>query len=267
MGIPSAVPPPHHVIRLSPAAWALALSAAASGLPDDGDHSAGGRAAHVPSELDPAAVQDGWAELGREGVADGSGLVSRWREPLQEVLAPVTLLRLSAAYNGVGANSDLSITADRGVCVHRRSALEPDSDGGLRTTGHEPSLEVALFSAGSAWGAISRVLPPLDELRADAAQAGPVHGDSILQLPLTPSEAAGLGPEEAILSAAMTTRAGEGRQVWAGHWSVCGGRLYSVRTAGGALLLTPQRAGHVAREITFALAGAYQFIAGAAASA
>lgn len=261
------MPPPHHVIRLSPAAWAIALSAAASGLPDSGDPPAGDRAAHVLGELDPAAVQDGWAELRREGVADRSGLVPRWRKPLQEVLAPVTLLRLSAAYNGVGANSDLTITADRGVCVHRRSALEPDSDGGHRTIGHEPSLEVALFDAGSVWGAISRVLPPLDVLRADAAQARTVHGDNPLQLPLTPSEAAGLGPEEAILSAAMTTRAGGNRQIWAGRWSVCSGTLYSVRTADGALLLTPQRAGHVAREITFALAGAYQFIAGAAASA
>lgn len=259
------MPPPHHVIRLSPSAWALALSAAASGLPESGDPPVGGRAARILSELDHAAVQDGWTELHREGVADGSGLAGRWREALQEVLAPVTLLRLSAAYNGIGANSDLTITAGRGVCVHRRSTLETDPDGGLRTTGHEPSLEIALFDAGSAWGAIRRVLPPLKKLRADAAQAGTVHADNALQLPLTPAEAAGLAPEEVILSAAMTTRAGDTRQVWAGRWSVCGGTLYSVRTADGALLLTPQRAGHVAREITFALAGAYQFISGAAA--
>lgn len=249
------MPPPSHVIRLSPAAWALALSSVSSTQPG---HTA---------ELGRPAREAAWVELNRLGVAAGTELTSQWREPLREVLTPVTLLRLSAAYNGVGANTDFTITADRGVCVHRRSTIETDDDGGIRTTGHEPSLEVALFDTEHIWGAVSRVLPPLAELRADAVHARTHSGDNVVHMPLTPSEAAAVVPEEAILSAAMTTRSGESRQVWAGRWSVSQGTLYSVRTTDGALLLTPQRAGHVAREIVFALAGAYEFLAGAAASA
>lgn len=203
----------------------------------------------------------------RLGVASGDDLASPWRSALKDVPAPAILLRLSTAYNGVGANSDFTVAGHHGVCVHRRSTIETVDDGGLRTTGYEPSLEVALFDTEHIWGAISRVLPPLAELRTDAAQARPAAGDNVIQMPLTPSEAAAVVPEEAILSAAMTTRAGEDRQVWAGRWSVSRGTLYSVRTTDGALLLTPQRAGQVAREVTFAIAGAYEFLAGAPASA
>ncbi|GAB3546930.1 hypothetical protein GCM10027404_08050 [Arthrobacter tumbae] len=211
--------------------------------------------------------EDGWAELNTLGVASGTALTPRWHAALQEFLSPVILLRLSAAYNGVGANSDLTLTADRGVCVHRRSTIETDDAGSIRAGDHEPSLEVALFDAEYIWGAISRVLPPLTELRADAVHARTGSGDTVVHMPLTPPEAAAVVPEEAILSAAMTTRAGQSRQVWAGRWSVSEGTLYSVRTTDGALLLTPQRPGYVAREITFALAGAYEFVAGATASA
>ncbi|WP_299168331.1 hypothetical protein [uncultured Arthrobacter sp.] len=251
----SSVPPPSHVIRVSPAAWALALSSVSGIQPGHTD------------ELDGPVREAAWAELNRLGVAAGTELTPRWCEPLREVLSPVTLLRLSAAYNGVGANTDFTITGNRGVCVHRRSTIETDDDGGIRTTGHEPSLEVALFDTEHIWGAVSRVLPPLAELRADAVLARTDAGDNVVHMPLTPSEAAAVVPEEAILSAAMTTRSGESRQVWAGRWSVSQGTLYSVRTTDGALLLTPQRAGHVAREIVFALAGSYEFLAGAAASA
>lgn len=255
MGNLSTVPPPSHVVRLSPAAWSLALSSASTA-----------QSGHTDPSSAPAP-DAGWAELNSLGLATGTELSSRWHTALQEFLSPAILLRLSAAYNSVGANSDLTLTADRGVCVHRRSTVETDNDGSIRARGHEPSLEVALFDAENIWGAISRVLPPLPELRADAVHARTDSGDTVVHMPLTPSEAAAVVPEEAILSAAMTTRAGQSRQVWAGRWSVSESTLYSVRTTDGALLLTPQRAGHVAREITFALAGAYEFVAGAAASA
>ena len=255
MGNITTVPPPSHVVRVSPAAWALALNSASAAQP-------GHRV-----DLSTPAPENGWAELNSLGVATGTELTPRWHAALQEFLSPVILLRLSAAYNGVGANSDLTITADRGVCVHRRSTIETDDAGGIRTTGHEPSLEVALFDVEHMWGAVTRVLPPLAQLRADAVHARADSGDNIVTMPLTPSEVSAVVPEEAILSAALTTRAGESRQVWAGRWSVSEGTLYSVRTTDGALLLTPKRAGHVAREITFALAGAYEFIAGASASA
>ena len=261
------MPSPSHIIRVSPTAWALALNAASAGRLDHTEDPPSARAAGILNDLDTSAIENGWAELHRLGVAAGSELTPPWREPLQELLAPVTLLRLSAAYNGVGANSDFTVTGDRGVCVHRRSTIETDDDGGIRTTGHEPSLEIALFNVEHIWGAISRVLPPLAEFRADAVHARTDGGDNVLHMPLTPLEAAAVVPEEAILSAAMTTHAGESRQVWAGRWSVSEDTLYSVRTTDGALLLTPQSAGHVAREITFALAGAYQFVAGATASA
>lgn len=267
MGKLSTVPSPSHIIRVSPTAWALALQAAAVGHHDHTEDLPGARATRILDDLSTSEREHGWAELCLLGVASGTELTPQWRGPLQALLAPVTLLRLSAAYNGVGANSDFMITGDSGVCVHRRSTIETDDDGGIHTTGHEPSLEVALFDAEHVWGAVSRVLPPCAELRADAVRARGDEGDNVLQMPLTPSEAAAVVPEDAILSAAMTTRAGESRQVWAGRWSVSNGTLYSVRTTDGALLLTPQRAGHVAREITFALAGAYEFVAGAAASA
>ncbi|WP_323960324.1 hypothetical protein GC088_02425 [Arthrobacter sp. JZ12] len=166
----------------------------------------------------------------------------------------------------MGCNSDFSIAGGQGIAVLRRSTIEPDGDGGFRTISHEPALEIALFDVAHIWGAIAPVLPPLDELRQDAANHSGTAEAGIVRIPLTPAEAAAV-PEEAILAASMTTRSGESRQVWAGRWSVSRGTLYSVRTADGAAILTPQNPGHVAREITFALAGAYEFAAGGSLSA
>ena len=127
-------------------------------------------------------------------------------------------------------------------------------------------IELSLCEVPQIWGAIAPVLPPLPELRADAVHAPNPLSDNTPRIPLTPAEAANV-PEEAILSAAMTTNAGGTRQVWAARWSVSEGTLYSTRTAHGAVILTPQHPGHVAREITYALAGAYEFAAGVSASA
>jgi hypothetical protein len=261
------VPSPSHIIRVSPTAWALALHAASEGQAAEAEDRTGTRATRILENLSPSASEDGWAELDRQGVAVGTGLTPHWRESLQQLTAPAILLRLSAAYNGVGTNSDFAITGDHGVCVHRRSTIKPSDHAAIHTTGHEPSLEVALFDTEHIWGAISRVLPPFAEFRADSVHARTDPGGKLLRLPLTPSEAAAVVPEDAILSAVLTTRTEENRQFWAGRWSVSEGTLYSVRTTDGAVILAPRRAGHVVREITSALAGACEFVAGAAAGA
>lgn len=270
MGIISAVPAPSRAIRVSPTAWALALDAATRDVPPlttgRAENSPAPRVARLPHDLAPAARAEAWAELQELGVAKGSDVVPVWREALQTALTPVTILRLSAAYLGMGCNSDFSISGARGVAVLRRSTLEPDGEGGFRTIAHEPALEIALFDVAQIWGVIAPVLPPLTELRQDAAQDSAAAEHNVARIPLTPAEAAAV-PEEAVLAAAMTTRAGESRQAWAGRWSVSRGTLYSVRTADGAAILTPQNPGHVAREITFALAGAYEFAVGGPRSA
>lgn len=260
MGIISAVPAPSSAFKVSPTAWAVALDAAsreaAPATPGSGDTPP----SRLPENLDRAGRANAWAELQELGVASGAHLVPAWTDALQLALRPVTLLRLSAAYLGMGCNSDFNIAGAQGLAVLRRSTIEPDDDGGFRTIAHEPALEIASFDVAHVWGAIAPVLPPLAELRQDAAPA-PGSGGHRARIPLTPAEAAAV-PEEAVLAAAMTTRAGEARQAWAARWSVSEGSLYSVRTAEGATILTPQEPGHVAREITFALAGAYEFAAG-----
>ncbi|WP_309070175.1 hypothetical protein [Arthrobacter sp.] len=268
MGKISAVPAPSRAIRVSPTAWALALDAVdpvqvtAHGSTHQ---SAGSQAKKSIKNLDAETREDAWKELQGLGVAEGKVLSRVWADALQAVLRPVTLLRLSAAYLGIACNSDFSISGAQGVAVLRRSTIGPGNDGGLRALAHEPALEVALFDVAQIWGAIAPVLPPLAELRADAVQVRGTSDDAP-RIPLSPAEAANI-PEEAILSAAMTTRAGSRRQVWAARWSVSEGTLYSTRTPHGAVILTPQHPGHVAREITYALAGAYEFAAGVSASA
>lgn len=263
------MPAPSRAIRVSPTAWALALDAVPPAAESSGGsthHPASAAAARLIEDLSAATRQAAWKELQGLGVAEGEALSQEWADALQSVLRPVTLLRLSAAYQGIACNSDLSISGPQGAAVLRRSTIGPDDDRGLRTLAHEPALEVALFDVAHIWGAIAPVLPPLPELRADAAQLRGSLMDGTPRIPLTPAEAANI-PEEAILSAAMTTRASGSRQVWAARWSVSEGMLYSTRTAHGAVILTPQRPGHVAREITYALAGADEFAAGVSASA
>lgn len=269
MGKISAVPAPSRAIRVSPTAWALALDAVPR-LPRTAEgltrQPATTTATRLPEDLNAATREDAWNELQGLGVAEGTALSPEWADALQAALRPVTLLRLSAAYLGIACNSDFSISGAQGVAVLRRSPIGPDDDGGLRDLAHEPALEVALFDVAHIWGAIAPVLPPLAELRADAAQVRGTLVDEAPRIPLTPAEAANI-PEEAILSAAMTTHIGDTRQVWAARWSVNEGTLYSTRTTHGAVILTPQHPGHVAREITYALAGAYRFAAGVSASA
>lgn len=275
MGKIPTVPAPSRVVRLSPPAWALALDAANRkhlpgddpAVPSSADAASGATTAtRLPGSDGLGGRGSAWAELQRQGVADGGELVGEWADALAAALRPVILLRLSAAFLGRACNSDFAIAGARGVAVLRRSTIEPDDDGGLRTVSREPALEIAVFDLEHIWGAITPVLPPLLELRAAAEEAGTPPSGNVPRIPLTPAEAA-LVPEDAILSAAITTRAGAGRKVWAARWSVGQGTLYSTRTANGAVILTPQQPGHVAREITSALAGACEALPGGRAGA
>lgn len=259
MGTFTSVSGPDHVVRVSPTAWALALSTAGKLSIPEGPTPPGLAA------LQPDALGAAWGELGSAGIAEGSSLSPVWQDALHLVLNPVTLLKFEARYNDVGGNSDVSIDGARGVCVHTRRTVESTNDGGFRTVAHEPAVEISLFDVASVWGAIARTLPPLQQVRADAVHARSVLAENVVRIDADAGTA--VQPEEASVSAAMTTRAGAGRQVWAARWSVSGAKLHSVGLRDGTLTLTSRPAGHIAREVIFALAGAYEFAASSVTTA
>ncbi|NJC21328.1 hypothetical protein BJ994_000404 [Arthrobacter pigmenti] len=297
MGTFTSVPGPTRIIRISDIAWSVAVDAASQKLAaHDGDDNA----ANTPSTtaaLSQETVNLAWAELRTAGIARGDAITDAWLGAINLILSPDTLIRLTAEYNGLSGHSDLSITGSRGACVYRRRTIETLPNGGTRITGRESGVEISLFNAAQFWGSAVRVLPPLEELRADAANAGYVIGEDPVVVPSevsaalaahlqqTPDDDGGLAaaltglgaPAEltdvvvhqtASVTATLETPADVRVLAWAGMWSLANGQLYSIRARAdeGAVTLTRVQPGHVARELSFALVGAYDFAGSAQGS-
>ncbi|GAB3541855.1 hypothetical protein GCM10027403_33800 [Arthrobacter tecti] len=290
MGTFTSVPGPTRIVRISDIAWALALDAAGTTF---AAHDSDNIAANTPSAtaaLPQETVNLAWAELRTAGIARGDAITDAWLGVINLILFPGTLVRMTAEYNGLSGQSELSITGSRGACVYRRRTIESLPNGGTRITGREPAVEISLFNAAQFWGSAVRVLPPVEELRADAANARDVTGETPVVVPREVSAAiathlqqksdddGGLAaalpgldvPAEltdvvvhqtASVTATMETRAGGRVLTWAGMWSFADDQLYVIRTRAdeGAVTLTRVQPGHVARELSFALVGAYDF--------
>lgn len=233
---------PSRLVRISSEAWDMATAAVRDGG-HGGDHQPDGPA---------------WAELTQAGIALDDHVTAPWREALAVAADPAIVLRITATYNGISGQSTISIAGARIVCVQRRRAFGSTADGGVRITGTEPAVEVSLFSTDTFWNGVRRILPPLPQLRAGAAEATAVleadHGvDDATALEVAVNCTSQVTAELAAYGGGTPT-------MWSGMWAVHDERLYSIRTrrvdGRVAAVVVPVQAGHLAREIGFALVGA-----------
>ena len=245
--------------QMSTAAWQLLCesTSATLGLP------AGAVADAEPLSAEAAAA--GWAELHELKMSPLPGEVTRqWTGAVALLLtAPITITA-RATYNGVSTTSALGLRAGRGLAVHQRHLSEQGADG-TTITGSEDSMEVTLFTEENVWGAVSRLLPPLDVVRAPA-KAAPLDGEPSTVLGAG-TDSASLPPEEANITLSVTATTAElPPRVWAGMWSVHNEQLHSVTTRTEQIpevRLTPVPAGHIAHELVFAVVGAHEALAAA----
>ncbi|MDD0856942.1 hypothetical protein NHF46_02210 [Arthrobacter alpinus] len=258
-------------VQMSTTAWTLLCESTSATLGLPAEPVAGAE------PLTEAATAAGWAELHTLEMSPLPGEVTRqWTGAVALLLtAPITVTA-RGTYNGVSTTSALGLRAGRGLAVHQRHVSEQGS-AGTTITGSEDSMEITLFNEENVWGAVSRLLPPLDVVRA-RAQAAPMNSDPAIILGVG-SDPASLPAEDANIALSVTTTApGLPPRVWAGMWSVQGETLYSVTTRNTAsspetsseapeLRLTEVPAGHIAHELVFAVVGAHDALAAAAAAA
>lgn len=262
-------------VQMSTAAWTLLCesTSATLGLPTTGP----AEATEAPASLSEEATAAGWAELHTLNMSPLPGEVTRqWTGAVALLLtAPITVTA-RGTYNGVSTTSAVGLRAGRGLAVHQRHISE-QGPAGTTITGSEDSMEITLFNEENVWGAVSRLLPPLDVVRA-GAQAAPLNSEPsvVIGAGTTP---ASLPAEDANITLSVTTVApGLPPRVFSGMWSVQGQTLYSVTTrttpsspdaSGEAqeVRLTEVPAGHIAHELVFAVVGAHDALAAADAAA
>lgn len=270
-------------VQMSTTAWTLLCesTSATLGLPAEPTNGA--------TPLAKEATAAGWAELNELQMSPLPGEVTRqWTGAVALLLtAPITVTA-RGTFNGVSTTSAVGLRAGRGLAVHQRHVSE-QGPAGTTITGSEDSMEITLFNEENVWGAVSRLLPPLDVVRAPA-KAGPSNAEPAVVLGAG-TDPASLPPEDANVTLSVTTVSpGLPPRVWSGMWSVQGETLYSVTTrntasrpennsensaaadtsANGAapeLRMTEVPAGHIAHELVFAVVGAHDALAAAEAAA
>lgn len=249
-------------VQMSAPAWALLCESTSAALGLSTEQPAAGEAS---APLGPEAAAAAWAELNSLDMSPAPGEVKRqWTGAVALLLtAPVTVTA-RATYNGVSTTSVLGLRAGRGLAAHQRHISERSGTDTV-ITGSENSMEITLFNEENVWGAVSRLLPPLDVVRA-AAKAAPMNSEPATILGAG-SDPASLPPEDANITLSVTTTApGLPPRVWAGMWSVHDDTLFSVTTRTGEapeVRLKEVPAGHIANELIFAVVGAHDALAAA----
>lgn len=118
-----------------------------------------------------AADDEVWAELVRAGVArDDRTLDPMWQAVINQSLTAQAVFRVASTYNGLAYLADISLGREVTTCLTRRLRVEDDGSGALVATGADPQLEFVVTRPDQPWQLIRRVLPPLEELRAEPRQ-------------------------------------------------------------------------------------------------
>lgn len=110
------------------------------------------------------------AELERAGITSDGTLDSMWGAVIRQTITADTTFRVVSVFDGLAYLSDVSVGPDVATSLTRRLAVEPDGSGEFVATGADPQLEFVVASAGNVWPLIRRVLPPIDEVRAQPQQ-------------------------------------------------------------------------------------------------
>ncbi|PYI39336.1 hypothetical protein CVS30_05065 [Arthrobacter psychrolactophilus] len=251
-------------VQMSTTAWTLLCESTSATL---------GLAAEPvtePQPVDDDATAAGWSELQTLGMSPMPGEITRqWMGAIALLLAAPITVTARGTYNGVSTTTAVGLQAGRGLAVHQRH-LSEQGLAGTTITGSEDSMEITLFSEENLWDAVSRLLPPLDVVRA-RAQNAPVDSEPAVVIS-TGTTPASIPAEDANITLSVTTvSTGLPPRVFSAVWSVQGETLFSVTTnnvtsASGAndaaseIKLTKVPAGHIAHELMFAVAGAHEIL-------
>lgn len=247
-------------VQLSTAAWQVLCGATSTLLALPVDTSDG-------AVLDAATTDAAWAELHSLDMSPQPGEVKRqWTGAVALLLTAPLKVTARASYNGVSTTSVLGLRAGRGLAAHQRHVSEREGAQTVITGSEdsEDSMEITLFDEENLWGALARLLPPLDAVRA-GAKAAPLNSvpAKVVGAGATAAEAAAVtAGEEANITLGVTAAVpGVPDRLWAGMWSVQQDKLFSVTTGmtdQPEVRLTEVPAGHIANELLFAVVGAHE---------
>lgn len=108
-------------------------------------------------------IHDDWAAA---GIEVSSGLDPQWGKALALTRAPKVALQLLSQYNDVLFEATILVGDVDAASITQRSRLKEGPDG-PEVVGAHPMIEVALAPTVEVWRLIRRVLPPLDDARAE----------------------------------------------------------------------------------------------------
>lgn len=277
--------PALNIFEISGLAWAAAVDRAMQVLAaepevdfDAYQQSPGAVAMRL---LDPADTSRLDAELRGAGFVGPDGAIrAQWL--LAVAISATAPIRVSAVARTAdeSAHTDLALAGGRGIAVSYRRRVRTTA-AGTDVPGVHDVVEVALFEEQHAWAAVRRILPDHAELLAGTPSAGStpsreggrdVVGARELQDPgnagVDPDiTAAVLAPRCTVYLDVVAAPPGQAAAYLASDvWSLAD-NLYSVRTSGdggGSLVLVDAAPGDIARELSWRLLGAREFLAGAA---
>lgn len=287
-------PAPVKAFHISAVAWDVALDAVAARLarhPGAGTGYLESDAHAAIQGLDPSTRDAAWAELLACGIAAADGAIAdRWAGAIAHVLDPEILLHLTSVHDGISGDADVAVFSGRALCTYRPRRVEPSAGGGVEITGYSTDVELSLFTEEHLWAGLSRVLPPVEELRAGAAGGSHVLSEEEIAIPPETAEALRslleeppeggataldiaaipdapdalvdvVARREASLTAGIRTTVNGRTSLWTGMWAVADGTLYSIRSdvSRGVMTLVQVAPGNVASELIFALVGAHDF--------
>ena len=274
--------PDLNIFEISGLAWAAAVDGAMRTLAAEPgiDFSSYRQSATalVVGSLEPAVTTRLEAELRQAGIAGPDGTIrDQWLlAVLMAVSAPIQVTAVARSREQ-SVHTDLGLAGGRGIAVSYRRRIQAAA-AGAAPTGIQDVVEVALFEERHAWAAVRRILPDCPELRAGAGEARSLDGDRI---PVSAQQLRSLGSanlprdvKEAVLAPRCTVhlevvaaRPGTDAALrTADAWHLAD-KLYSVRTSGddGGLVLVDVPPGDLARELSWRILGAREFLAGSAA--
>lgn len=110
----------------------------------------------------PGASSDVWAELGERGMAKGRELTPPWRDVVAGLSRADAQLEVLARSGAMRFRTTLSVMGT--LCLLETSRERVVGEGEVT---REPRVLVQIVRPESVFDAVSRVLPPVDALRAD----------------------------------------------------------------------------------------------------
>ncbi|MCU1568943.1 MAG: hypothetical protein JWQ56_3880 [Pseudarthrobacter sp.] len=257
-----------NVFEITGVAWALTVHKAAETLAHGSEADLSAYLDSINAQailaLDSDTVEMAEAELGRAGIVDGDGAISRqW--VLAVWISAFAPIRAAAVLQGTetSVHTELALSGGRGVGLTYVRDIRPPG-GAIDVTENRNAVEITFFAEENAWAALKRHLPDLAGVPEATRLANPpaaglseivararytIH----LDVSARPSGSRPAGPVAApdYLS----------RDVWA-----LAERLYSVTTgpSGEGFGLTPVPSDAIGHGLAWRLLGAREYLASVA---